>query len=260
MNRWSLSRPARIAGIALLLSLTSLVHPISADIPDKFTNLKVLPKTIDKEELLDTMRGFADALNVRCNYCHVREEGPGGEEDWASDKKPEKETARVMMRMTAMINGKELPQITTNHPDRITVECRTCHHGQARPRLIENVLVSSYDAGGMDSLTSEYESLREENYGTDSFDFGEGMLLSVGEKLAAEKHPKAALLLTDYNLRWFPESAFSYMTRGQIHAGMGDRQAAIADIQKAVELDPRLEDRAKRMLERLKEAPKETPK
>ena len=43
--------------------------------PDSFTNLKVLPKTIGKQELLATMRGFALGLGVRCTYCHVGREG-----------------------------------------------------------------------------------------------------------------------------------------------------------------------------------------
>ena len=34
--------------------------------PDSFTNLKVLPKTIGKQELVATMRGFALGLGVRC--------------------------------------------------------------------------------------------------------------------------------------------------------------------------------------------------
>jgi hypothetical protein len=45
--------------------------PAAAQFPDKFTNLKVLPKDISKRELESTMRGFAFALSVRCDHCHV---------------------------------------------------------------------------------------------------------------------------------------------------------------------------------------------
>ena len=61
------------------IALAGLVFwgaPAQAQLPDKFTNLKVLPKDISKAELQSTMRGFAFALNVRCEHCHV--EKPGG--------------------------------------------------------------------------------------------------------------------------------------------------------------------------------------
>ncbi len=37
----------------------------AAQIPDKFTNLKVLPKDISKGELVGIMRAFSGALGVR---------------------------------------------------------------------------------------------------------------------------------------------------------------------------------------------------
>lgn len=40
-------------------------------VPDKFTNLKVLPKDIGKDDLVTTMRMFARSLGLRCNPCHV---------------------------------------------------------------------------------------------------------------------------------------------------------------------------------------------
>src|SRR5258708_32455280 len=49
---------------ALLLTGT----PAAAQFPDKFTNLKVLPKDISKHEMESTMRSFAFALGVRCDH------------------------------------------------------------------------------------------------------------------------------------------------------------------------------------------------
>jgi hypothetical protein len=42
-----------------------------AQIPDKFTNLQVLPKDVAKRELVAAMRGIASDLGVRCAHCHV---------------------------------------------------------------------------------------------------------------------------------------------------------------------------------------------
>ena len=61
-----------------LIALTALVvltvaGPATAQIPDEFTNLKVLPEDIGKRDLVNIMRGFAGAIGKRCNYCHVGE-------------------------------------------------------------------------------------------------------------------------------------------------------------------------------------------
>ena len=50
-----------------------------AQIPDKFTNLKVLPKDIAKRDLVETMRSFSMALGVTCQHCHVEKDGACGE-------------------------------------------------------------------------------------------------------------------------------------------------------------------------------------
>ena len=51
------------------------------------------------------MRGFSRALGVRCQYCHVGEEGqPLSEFDFASDDNPNKDRAREMLRMLGTVN------------------------------------------------------------------------------------------------------------------------------------------------------------
>src|SRR5205807_8034639 len=73
--------------------------------PDSFTNLKVLAKTIGKEELLATMRSFALGLGVRCTYCHVGREGaPLGSVKFASAGRRSKRAARVMLGRVKHIN------------------------------------------------------------------------------------------------------------------------------------------------------------
>src|SRR6185503_1734772 len=83
--------PRSFASFAAALALAIVAAPAAAQIPDKFTNLKVLPKDISKDDLISTMRGFSGGLGVRCNFCHV-----GGTETdltgmkFASDDKKEK--------------------------------------------------------------------------------------------------------------------------------------------------------------------------
>src|SRR5213593_3964012 len=102
--------PAHLAGdsmrccvlvLSLLMTLAALPPGASAQgrfPPDSFKNLKVLPKTIDQRTLINTMRGFAQSLGVRCVYCHVgREDQPLDSVNFAADDKRTKRTARVMM-------------------------------------------------------------------------------------------------------------------------------------------------------------------
>ena len=59
--------------VALYLALfTLLAASALAQVPDEYTNLKVLPKDIGKRELLGTMKSFAGALGMRCSDCHVQ--------------------------------------------------------------------------------------------------------------------------------------------------------------------------------------------
>ena len=84
-------------------------------------NLKVLP---DDANLIPTMQSFVAALGVAdkggCNFCH--------EMDRASDAKPEKVMARMMISMAKDINAK--------FPDgKQHVSCFTCHRGSTEPLM-----------------------------------------------------------------------------------------------------------------------------
>ena len=163
----------------LILTLTCLgASGAAAQIPDEFKNLQVLPKDIAQRDLINQMRGFATGLGVRCHHCHVGEPGPSLEGyDFASDEKPAKKTARVMLQMVAEINGKLLPQIGKEKAELLQVSCATCHHGQARPQTLEAVLTETFEKDGLEAATAKYRELREKHYGSYTFDFSEWRLL-----------------------------------------------------------------------------------
>ncbi|HZD76923.1 MAG TPA: c-type cytochrome [Acidobacteriaceae bacterium] len=100
----------------------------------KPVNLKVLPKDTSPEDLIKIMRGFTQQLGVHCNFCHSEGATPG-HMDFASDTKPEKNTARTMMLMSHEINEKYMSQIHDPDaaPDQRTVRCSTCHQGHSMP-------------------------------------------------------------------------------------------------------------------------------
>ena len=96
-------------------------------------NLKVLPKNISKEELDKVMDDFKVALGVRCGYCHAPMKDNPKRMDFASDDKPEKETARDMMRMTAKINKKYFHDSLKEGKTLNQIACITCHNGKSEP-------------------------------------------------------------------------------------------------------------------------------
>lgn len=133
----------RLLGTALLLFLTVAAASAQApsqtprrrpQLPDKFTNLQVLPKDISKDDLVKTMRLFSRSLGVHCDHCH--EEVSEGSVNWASDKKEAKLAARNMMKMVHDINTNYMPKLEPlpgEETKQKGVNCWTCHRGEKQP-------------------------------------------------------------------------------------------------------------------------------
>jgi hypothetical protein len=103
-------------------------HP-RPNIPDTFTNLKILPPFIKKPELMNVMKGFSMQLGVRCSFCHeVNDNLTAG--NFASDAKDEKQSARLMLKMVSQINDDYISKVP-NMPAPVT--CWTCHRGKSQP-------------------------------------------------------------------------------------------------------------------------------
>jgi hypothetical protein len=123
------------AVICTALSAAAFSGRAMAQLPDKFTNLKVLPADISKAELVETMKSFTRALGVRCTACHVGEEGkPLTTYDFPSDEKRMKQNARIMLLMLRDINQKSVARVQLEGEAKpVTVTCYTCHRGQKQP-------------------------------------------------------------------------------------------------------------------------------
>ena len=127
MKRFSIVASAMTIGIIV-------VTAAFAQVPDTYTNLKLLPKDIQRQELVQTMRGFNKALGVKCNFCHKGEEGqPLSTYDFASDENKHKVIARTMMTMTNEINTKHLKEFGSKD-DPARISCNTCHQGTKHPK------------------------------------------------------------------------------------------------------------------------------
>jgi hypothetical protein len=85
-------------------------------------NIKVLTGLPDSQ-LIPVMNFMSASLGRRCNFCHVIDKGRDG---YALDDKPEKNTAREMIKMVMGLRKQSF-----HGADEIS--CFTCHRGQTHP-------------------------------------------------------------------------------------------------------------------------------
>jgi predicted Zn-dependent protease len=204
-------------------------------IPEKFTNLQVLPKEIARDDLVGTMRNISAALGVRCDYCHVNSDTGFA---FASDDKEMKKTAREMFRLVTDVNGK-LTAMGRTLDARSRVRCVTCHHGLAKPRTLNAEFMAVYDAKGIDSAKATYRVLRTRYYGRSAYDFSESTLSAVAEELAVKPERRQdAIAVLELNLEYTPQSAATSLALARLHTTGGDTAQAVAVLTKAAEQDP----------------------
>ncbi len=118
-------------GIALLISFGAgslLIHSVvfastKPKEPSFAKNLQVLTFLKSKQQLKDWMHMFKTSLGVNCDFCH-------NTNNFASDAKPPKRIARVMLKMLLKIRKEYF-----SFPNAKMPTCYTCHRGQKVPEI-----------------------------------------------------------------------------------------------------------------------------
>ncbi|HEX5432354.1 MAG TPA: c-type cytochrome [Bryobacteraceae bacterium] len=111
-----------------LFLATAMTFTLSAQAPGGRRGKRPPPKNLKiltPQNYLAAMQSFRTALGVQCTFCHVQG-------DFASDMKPQKNIARVMLQMTRDINTKLHTAIPDSGNERL-VSCYTCHRGSQKP-------------------------------------------------------------------------------------------------------------------------------
>ncbi|HEY1939330.1 MAG TPA: c-type cytochrome [Candidatus Angelobacter sp.] len=233
--------------MTLLIVLLALTASATAQIPDKFTNLQVLPKDTSKTDLVGIMRNYAGDLGVRCGFCHA-----GGDPNtlqgvnFASDDNEKKKTARLMIRMMQSINQDHLSKLASKPQ----VTCVTCHRRNSDPRPIEAILAESINKDGSGTAVALYRKLKTENYGNGKYDFSDIPLNRLGESLLDSDKPREATAVLELDAELNPDSAWGRYLLGVAHATGGDKEKARVDFQKALQLNPK-NSMAKKRLDEL---------
>jgi tetratricopeptide (TPR) repeat protein len=180
--------------------------------------------------LLADMQTYTQALGVSCEYCHVAPANSGLPQ-------PKKDIARTMIAMTRDVNIQV--QLATGKAavEATRVECATCHRGVAIPKPLGQIVAQTVQYSGAAAAVVQYRELRTRYYGRGTYDFGEDELVNVARAIAAAK-PDDAITLLELNIEFNPRSAKSYALMGFAYTRKFDDASAMAQVQKAVDLEP----------------------
>src|ERR1044072_6260320 len=116
----SISLLVVVAITLVFVSTTSSEQAADKPVEQVHKNIQVL-KGLPSSQLLPVMHFMRTSLGVRCDYCHVAENGK-----YWMDEKPAKQTARRMLEMVASINR-------DNFGGQPGGTCNTCHRGSTKP-------------------------------------------------------------------------------------------------------------------------------
>jgi photosynthetic reaction center cytochrome c subunit len=108
-----------------------------------FKNIQVL-RGMPVNEFMEIMGFFAASLNANCTTCHGEDSG-GSWDSYASDKIPQKQTARRMIVMMNSINQ-------TYFNGRQVLTCYSCHRFGRTPKIVPDLTVQYGDAPDEDPV------------------------------------------------------------------------------------------------------------
>ena len=241
--------------VTLILAAAAAGSAQTPETPWKGENLQFYPKDISRAQLTQRMREFSFALGVRCQYCHVG--GNGVSFDgvvFASDDKPTKRTARLMLRMVEQLNTTTLAQLPSRAEPRVVVECVTCHRGVALPKSLQTTLFEIVEAQGVAAATAKYRELRP-NALLGQYNFGEWEINELARRLSDAGKAEAAIAILEMNGEFNPKSADIDVMIGELHRRLGNRDKAIERYRLALGKAPQ-HPMAKQRLEELEKNPR----
>lgn len=197
----------RVAMVAL--SILALGLPVAlAQQEQEAENLHVL----ENEGLIDEMLGALRGLGLPrrggrgCLHCHVGSmDEPRDTWDFASDTKENKGKARAMFAMVKEINERFLPVVAGDAETHQNVTCYTCHAGRVNPQPLPQLLLSEFEAGGVERLAETYRQARSRYFAADAYDFRIGTLTGVANELTSRGDYVSAAAVHELNIEYYDE-------------------------------------------------------
>lgn len=213
-----------VAGVAVLTLALSAAARATAQEPERTPNIV---------SVVENMRVYTQALGVECIFCHV--DGANGRLNYRSNDNPRKQVAKNMIAMTADING--MIGLGRSEHSTTRVTCLTCHRGVPNPRPLNEIIRDKVQQGGGKAAADYYRSLRAKFFGGSAYDFREELLLSTVQTFV-DGRPDDAIELLEMNLDFYPKSSRGYSSLAYAYTRKRDDLAAIAALERALELDP----------------------
>ncbi len=96
---------------------------------------------------------------------------------------------------------------------------------------------------------AKYQNLRDEFYGSWTFNFTETPLIEVAQQINAAGLQDDAVGVLRLNLDFYPESAPTHFALGEAMLAKGDTTAAIQSYRKSLELEPNNRAARRRLFE-----------
>jgi hypothetical protein len=219
--------------------------------PWRGENLQYFPKDIARPELVQRMREFSFALDVRCQYCHAGGDGVSFDGVvFASDEKPAKVKARTMLRMVDELNSTLLAKVPSRAEPRVVVGCATCHRGLALPKSLQTTLFEIVQKDGAEAAIARYRALRQNTMVAGKYNFGEWEINELARRLTEAGNTAAAIAILEMNGEFYPKSADIEFTLGELHRGRGETERAMQRYRATLEKNPQ-HQAAKRWLAEL---------
>jgi tetratricopeptide (TPR) repeat protein len=163
-------------------------------------------------------------------YCHSAARGSGLPE-------PKKAIARAMMDMTDDINAR-LRAATGKPSGQVTeIQCSYCHRGVALPKPITDIVWQATRDQNVAAAIDQYRDLRKRYYGHSTYDFSDEPLIVLAQQIANGRADDAIALMK-LNLEFNPQSVRSYLALSYAQTRKLDDTAAIASLEKALEIEP----------------------
>lgn len=234
-----------------ILAISAGTRLTLAQMPEKLENLQHFPKDITRPALVQRMREFSFALNVRCQYCHTGGNGVSFEGVvFKSDEKPAKRKARAMLKMVEEINGRLLAAIPDRQSPPVRIDCVTCHRGSPVPKTLATVLAETIDADGIDAAVAKYKQLRADTMPFGRYDFSEWSINELGRMLGESGRRDAAIAMLRLNAEHYPKSAAIDMHLAEMYIASSNTERAIEHLKLALTKQPE-NQAAKRRLDEL---------
>lgn len=121
-----------VIALSLPFTITSSSQTQDKPVETVMKNIQVL-KGMPESQLLPVMHLMRTSLGVRCDFCHIAENGK-----YQLDDKPAKQTARKMIQMVFDLNK-------ASFNGEMEVTCNTCHRGSTRPVAIPSLGQAAFD-------------------------------------------------------------------------------------------------------------------